>query len=1033
MIRNNFKGFLFLCLILYFLPEQMQAQENQEITSSTIGVLRARHIGPATMSGRVAALDAVRTDPLVIYVGSAGGGIWKSINGGVQFKAVFDDHIQSIGAITIDQAHPDTVWAGSGESWVRNSVSVGDGVYKTTDGGDNWENTGLDSTEHIARIVINPDHPDIVYVAALGHLWDANSQRGVFRTTDGGKTWKKVLYVDENTGCSDIAINPENPDILVAGMWDFRRTPYNFRSGGPGSGLYMSGDGGETWKKLTKGLPAPPLGRIAVGISPVKTSMIYALIEAEKEGGLYRSDDNGVSWRLMNKTAPIIERPFYFSQIYPDPLDTFRVYKPSTMLYVSDDGGEKFRLTYVNGGNVHPDEHALWIGSGDNRLLYVGTDGGVYKSMDKGKTWILMRDLPLSQFYHVSVDMQDPYHVYGGLQDNGSWMGPARSVNGITNSDWKSIGFGDGFYASADAHDNNILYWQWQGGNFVRYYKNTGETKEIRPYADEKTGKLRWNWNSAIAFSPTTRAMYVGSQYLWKSDDRGDTWKKISPDLTTNDTSLTRQEESGGITIDNSSAENYCTIYTIAESPLDPGIIWAGTDDGNLQVTSDGGKTWSNVAVNIHDLPGHTWCSSVEPSRFDKHTVYVTFDGHRSGDMKPYLYKSTDDGKTFTSLMTEDIDGYCFDVLQDPVRSDLLFLGTEQGLYTTLDGGKHWVRFEGNFPRVAVREIAIQPRENDLVLATHGRGIFIIDDITPLRALNNDILDKDLVFLPSRPYLIGNSPQNQEFGGDDEFIGTNPADGVFITYYMKKRHIFGDMHIEIRDSTGQNLLATIPAGKRKGLNREVWTPREKPPKVPASNNLVPSALSGPPYLPGEYTVKIVKGNESYTGRITLKYDPKLPYTEEDREIQLTALRRSYRLLEDLAFTDAKITSVADQVKKYAATEGMKKSTVKKLLAYAEKLDVLHKSLVATKTGGITGEEQLREKLSDVYGALLRYSGRPTNSQMKRLDVLDDELHVKQLDTESLLGPELLLINKMMTKDGKQQVTVLTLEQFNARK
>ncbi len=1024
--------FFLIWLIIMLVPARLYSQDSIPLTSSTIGDLKARHIGPATMSGRISTIDAVSSNPHIVYVGAAGGGIWKSINGGIQFEPVFDKQVQSIGAIAIDQRHPDTVWAGTGESWVRNSVSVGNGVYKSKDGGDNWKSMGLDSTEHIARIAIHPAHPDTVYVAALGHLWDGNKQRGLFRTKDGGKSWERVLYTDENTGCSDIAIDPSDPAILFAAMWDFRRTPYDFRSGGPGSGLFLSKDGGNTWSKLTNGLPTSTLGRIAVAISPCNHLLIYALVEAEKDGGLYRSEDGGNSWKLVNTTPNMKERPFYFSLIVADPTDTMRVYKPGSFLYVSDDGGEKFRNVAVSGGNVHPDLHALWINPGDDRMMYLGTDGGVYKSIDKGNSWQMIRNLPVSQFYHVSVDQQDPYNVYGGLQDNGSWTGPSRAPGGIHNADWKSIGFGDGFYAFADPMDKDILYWQWQGGNFIRYYKSTGELKEIRPYADEKTGKLRWNWNSSIAFGSSSGNMYVGSQYLWKSDNRGDSWKRISPDLTTNDDSKTRQETSGGITVDNSTAENYCTIYTIAESPLDANMIWAGTDDGNLQLTRDGGATWQNVVGNIPGLPNGTWCSSVEVSGMDKGTIFVTFDGHRSGDMKPYLFKSTDYGASFTSLITSGVEGYCFDVVQDPAKPELIFLGTEKGLFTTLDGGMNWARFEGNFPQVAVHDIAVQPKNNDLVLATHGRGIFIIDDITPLRSVSNDILGKELAFLPSRPYLIGTVTQSQEFEGDDEYTGSNPPDGVYITYFMQKRHIFGDMYIEILDNTGKK-LTTLTAGKRKGINRVVWTPREKPPKVPVSNNLVPGAFTGPSYLPGQYTVRVVKGDKTFESFVTLKYDPSLPHSGEDRQMQLKTLHRAYSMLEDLAFEDASITAVRAEAEKYATSAGLKSRSAKQLDEYLRALDRLHQSLVATKIGGITGEEQLREKISDVYSAVMRYSGKPTDSQISRLEVLDDELHDKQLEAASLLGPELVRINKLLTATGKEAIGVLTREAFDAEK
>jgi photosystem II stability/assembly factor-like uncharacterized protein len=1006
----------------------IESRAQESVNSSTFGEIRARHIGSATMSGRISALDGLERDPRVLYVGSASGGVWKTLNGGVSFKPVFDKHIQSIGSILIDQAHPDTVWVGTGESWVRNSVSVGDGIYKTTDGGDNWTHMGLKESERISKLVMSSANPEVVFAGAMGTLWAPNQERGVFKTTDGGKTWEKVLYVDENTGCSDLAIHPENPDILYAAMWDHRRLPYTFRSGGPGSGLYKTTDGGKTWNKLLNGFPSGDYGRIAVAIAPLKPEVVYALVEAKKDGGLYRSDDAGLNWKLCNKTEPMTERPFYFSLLVPDKKDTLRLYKPSFNLHVSDDGGMKFRTAYIGGGNVHPDHHALWVSKTDNHLMYLGTDGGVYKSIDQGKTWAMIRNIPVSQFYRVSVDMEIPYNVYGGLQDNGSWFAPSRNPGGIQNSNWDNIGYGDGFYVFADKLDPNILYWQWQGGNYVRFYKKTGESKEIRPYGDEKTGKLRFNWNSAISFSPVDNTMYVGSQYLFRSNDRGDTWEKISPDLTTNDPAKQKQHESGGITVDNSTAENYCTIYTIAESPLNKDIIWVGTDDGNLQLTTDGGKTWSNLTANLPGLPGNTWCSNVEAGKYDKSTVYVTFDGHRHGDMKPYVYKSEDMGKTFTSLTTSGIEGYCFDIVQDPVNPSLLFLGTEMGLFISIDDGKVWSRLEGNFPRVPVHEMVFHPREHDLVIATHGRGIFILDDLTPLRALRTEMLNEEVVFLPSRPYLISSIGGTQSYSGDDEFTGRNPEDAVYISYYMSKRHIFGDMFVEIYGPDGKK-LNSLPAGTRKGINRVMWTPREKAPKVPVSKNLVGGAIFGPTYPPGDYTVKVVKDSKTWEGKLSIQFDPNLPHSQADRDLQLKTVRRAYTMLEDLAYLDARITSVSAKELEYADSKELKPSLVKSLREHSESLEKLHKRLVATETGGITGEEQLRERIASIYSAVMGFYGRPTNSQLDRLDVLDREMAECRKEAEILLGDELISINKQLVKTGKEEIKPVSYEVF----
>ncbi len=1024
-----------MTLLLLFLSHSAGAvigQQKISITSSTIDAIKARHIGPATMSGRISALDAVVDDPRVVYVGSAGGGVWKTTNGGTKFKPVFDKHNQCIGAVTIDQQHPDTVWVGTGESWTRNSVSVGDGIYKTTDGGDNWKNMGLEKTERIARIVIHPQNSDIVWIAALGHLWNSNEERGVYKTSDGGKTWEKVLYVDENTGCADIAVDPENPDILYAGMWDFRRQPWTFRSGGPGSGLYKTSDGGKTWNRLTSGLPEGEMGRIAVTVSPVTPNLVYALVES-KESALYRSLDKGDTWEKMNTTIPMQERPFYFSYIVADPVDTNRVYKPSFDLNVSENGGKNFRIAYIAGGNVHSDLHAFWVGKKDNNLLYVGTDGGVYVSRDKGSSWSIIRNLPVSQFYHVSVDLEKPYNVYGGLQDNGSWTGPSEKAGGIANADWISVGMGDGFYMFRDLYDKDIVYWQAQGGMFGRYHKNTGEIKFIAPTPDETTDELRFNWNAAVAFSPTRDVMYVGGQYLFQSKDKGDTWKRISPDLTTNDPVKQRQFETGGLTLDNSTAENHCTIFTIEESPKNPSVIWVGTDDGNLQVTRDEGKSWTNVIANVPGLPENTWCSFVYASTFAEGTAFVTFDGHRAGDRTPYLFKTTDFGKTWNTLVDENVKGYCHTVHQDLVTPSLIFLGTESGLFVTFDDGEQWTQMKGNIPNVSIRDMVIHPREHDLVLATHGRGIFIVDDITPLRMITEELLQQDVAFLESQPFVIKPIQIGQAFSGDDEFNGNNPPDialpaSASITYYLKKRHVFGDMYLEVYDSEGV-LLSTIPAGKRKGINRVPWSVMKKPPKVPSSPSLAQFALFGPYYNPGEYRVKLIKGDESFEGKIVLKYDEDSPHSLADRKLNQEVVNKGYNLLEDLAFVDRKATFVMEKARELTSNKAVNKSLKQALNDLANELEGLHKEMVATKTGGITGEEKLREKIVMQYASSILYQGKPSQSVIDGLDFYTGEVEGMDNKIEELLKDDLAKVNAKLEKAGLSPIQPLTKEQY----
>ena len=984
--------FLLLSVMLCSLTAQ-----TTKLKSSFFGSMQARHIGPATMSGRIAAIDASIQDWRTVYIGAASGGVWKSTNGGTTFDPVFDDHIQCIGALAIDQQNPETVYVGTGEPWTRNSISIGNGIYKTTNGGEKWESVGLEKTQHIADIIVHPTNSEIVFIAALGNVWADNKERGVYKTTDGGRTWKQVLFINESTGCADLTIDPSNPDLLFAGMWDFQRKAHTFRSGGKGSGLYKSDDGGESWVEVTDGLNEDEKGRIAVAFSPADPNIIYTIVESEKTG-MYRSLDKGNTWELMTTASVVGERPFYFSLLVPDPIDTNRVYKPGFSLNVTDDGGHSFTSPFVEGGIVHSDHHALWINPENNNEMYIGTDGGLYFSRDRGSTWHHARNLPISQFYHVAVDNQKPYNVYGGLQDNGSWTAPSISVGGINNSDWESVGYGDGFNLIPDPTDENVIYWQFQGGNTNRFYRDTRESKDIKPYSVDANISLRFNWDTPIVFSPNDAgSMYIGSQYLFKSTNRGDTWIQISDDLTTDDPEKQKQTESGGLTIDNSTAENHCTIFTISESPLDHEVVWAGTDDGNLQVTSNGGDDWNNVTSNIPNLPEATWCSNVFASNHDVKKAYVVFDGHRNGDNSVYVYKTEDLGKTWLSLASENIETFARCIVEDAVNPNLLFLGTEWGLYVSIDDGANWVRFENEVPKVPIYQMVIHPRENDLVMGTHGRGVLIIDDITPLRELTDEVLASDLHFFTMEPKVITNPQFQQGWSGDDEFIGRNQSSAALITYYMKKRHIFGDMSLQILDAEG-NVVKEMSAGKNKGINIVPWQLQKKPPKIKASSPLLIFRTAfGPTFQPGEYTVRIVKGKNEYTSKVSLINDPDSRHSAEDRAIQLQVLNRAYNLLEEMSEYDSKIVDVMNKLK-----------TNEDQIAVADlynKLETIHKKLVSTNPSRLSGEIRLTEKIGDVYSGVLNYLGRPTDSQIERLEVLSKEFDKYRKEIDDLFAAE----------------------------
>ncbi|HSL19223.1 MAG TPA: glycosyl hydrolase [Methylomirabilota bacterium] len=1025
--RHSFA--ILMCLALSA-PATLGAAE-VEIDSATFGGLRARAIGPAVMSGRISAIDAVAADPVTIWVGSASGGLWKSDDAGTVFEPVFDDHNQSIGAIRVDPSSPDTVWVGTGETWVRNSVSVGDGVYRTTDGGDTWQHLGLEATERIAKIEVHPAEPDTVYVCATGQLWSANPERGVYKTTDGGATWELILSVDEDTGCADLDMDPQEPRILYAAMWQFRRAPDFFTSGGPGSGLYRTLDGGETWTELTEGLPEGDKGRIALAIAPSRPSVLYATVEAETTA-LYRSDDLGNTWRMTDDSTNVQMRPFYFSELVVDPTDHDRVYKPGFTLTVSTDGGDSFSGLFGAGfsmGAVHPDHHALWIDPRNPHWLVLGTDGGAYISEDRAKSWRHVRSLPVSQFYHVSHDTEWPYNVYGGLQDNGSWKGPSRSPGGISSRDWQVVGSGDGFWAFADPDDPNILYVEYQGGQLSRVDVATGESKSIKPFARDGEEELRFNWNTPIHLSPSRPGtLYYGSQYLHFSTDRGDSWTTISPDLTTDDPARQRQADSGGLTIDNTTAENNTTIYAISESPLDPQVVWVGSDDGLVHVTRNGGGDWTRVSDSVPGVPEGTWVSSVSASPHAASSAFVTFDGHRAGDMATYLFRTDDFGASWQPLASEEITGYAWVVKQDPVNPDLLYAGTELGLYLSLDGGGHWARFAENLPEVAVHDLAIHPTEHDLIIATHGRGVYIIDDLSAIRALGPEVMGQSVALLPSRPAPQVLSGGMSWFGSDDEFVGSNPDDAATINYWLKRRHLFGDLRIEVYDADGE-LLTTLPGKKRRGINRVGWPMRLKAPTMPPAKALV-FAFQGPRVPEGEYTFKLVKGDEVLEGTVELVPDPRNPHPREDRLLQQETALRAYHLLDDLTFLADSVTDLRDQARDRAAKLPKKEHAA--LVAFADSLDELHGTLVVADDGGwMAGREELRERLGNLFGEIVAYDGRPSGSQLERVDGLAAELERKRQEFEST-AREVDDLNRILARRDLEPLAPLTREAWQAR-
>jgi photosystem II stability/assembly factor-like uncharacterized protein len=1005
------------------------------LDAGVISGLGIRNIGSATMSGRIASLAVVhgKNGDTVIYVGAASGGVWKSTDGGTTFTPKFDhEKAQSIGSIAVDPSNHEIIWVGTGEAWTRNSVSIGDGIYRSADGGETWANMGLAQSERIVKLAVHPKDGNTVYACVTGKLWSDSTDRGVYRTKDGGKTWTLVLKgANASTGCGSMSIDAKNPGTLYASLWDFRRRGWTFRSGGDSasapsaSGLYRTDDGGDHWTEVaasaSNGFPAKPYGRIAVAIAPSDSKVVYAFVESVS-GAIYRSADGGATWERRDNSQNMVWRPFYFANLIVDPTNPDRLFKPDGSLIQSLDGGKTFADT---GGGAHGDFHDVWIDPENPNEVITGDDGGLWLSKDGGNRWWKGNNLPVSQFYHVSVDDDDPYHVYGGLQDNSSWVAPSAHPGGIGNAQWENMYGGDGFWMFADPSDPDYLYAEAQGGSIGRVNRKTHQSRDIQPRPGYKE-KLRWNWNTPIHMSRGEKGtIYIGSQFLFRSRDHGQTWDRVSPDLTTNDPAKQKQEESGGITVDNSAAEMHTTIYAISESPKDDKVIWVGTDDGNVQVTKDGGKNWKNVILKA-GVPPNSWVSYVDAGQFDAGTAYVTFDRHTFGDMGPMIYKTTGYGETWTPLVTPDnakgLRGYAHVVREDPVNRGLLYAGTEFGLWISNDDGGTWAQFTGgDFPAVAVRDIAIQERDRDLVLATHGRGIWIIDDLTPLRALTPAILSQEAAFLPIRPQQQRIRAGGGWVDGDAAWSGPNPANGIGITYYQKARHIFGKLKLEVLDQKG-TVLDTLPASKRRGINRVNWSMTVKPPRVPAAAELARSAFSGPRVVPGTYTVRMTKGKKTYETKIAVGLDPRSPFTVADRKAQFEAAMKVHGMFGDMSDLVARIQAIRSGATSAAAKLPEGEALKAQLVSLADAAEVIRKKIVATKEGGaITGEERLREHMDDLYGAIVGYEGKPAATLIAYTDALKRELTDVSDEFQAFDKDQVAKANAALEKKGMPKI------------
>ena len=952
----------------------------QEFKMDLVQDLKPRNIGPGGMSGRVTAIDVVNDNPDIMYVGTASGGLWKSTSGGIKWEPIFDKEVTaSIGAVAIQQNNPSVIWVGTGEGNPRNSLNGGYGVYKSLDGGKTWKSMGLENTRHIHRIKIDPMNPNTVYVGAIGSPWGEHPERGVYKTTDGGETWEKVLFVNNKTGVADLIMDPTNPNKLIAAMWEHKRDPWFFNSGGSGSGLYMTHDGGKNWKKLSEedGLPKGDLGRIGVAIAPGKPNVVYALVEAKKNA-LYKSEDGGFKWKKINDKGDIGNRPFYYSEIYVDPENENRVFSVFTYVNVSQDGGKNFEElmpAYGVDNGVHPDHHAFWIHPDNGQFMMDGNDGGLNISKDGGKTWRFVGNLPVAQFYHIATDNEYPYNVYGGMQDNGSWRGPAYvwKAQGIRNSYWQEISFGDGFDVVPDPVDSRYGYTMSQQGYVQRFDYVTGDNYIVRPTPPDATTELRFNWNSAISQDPfDTSTIYFGSQFVHKSSDKGLTWKVISPDLTTNDPEKQKQSESGGLSMDATGAENHTTILVIEPSTVEKDMLWTGSDDGRVHYTQNAGQTWTEVTGNIKGLPKGSWIPQIKASTRNKGEALLIANDYRRFNYTPYAYRTKDYGKTWARIVdATDVESYALSIIEDPENPNLVFLGTDDGLYVSFNAGEKWQKWTEGFPTVSTKDLAIHPREHDLVIGTFGRAAWVLDDIRPLRALASDktILNKEIaLFTPPTAYqAFYQQPTGSRFGGDGLYQGENKKPGAMITYYLKegKKEAEGKKDgekemdsqtdndedkekvdastsdkpeltgVQKKDSVqfdfydGQRLIRSLKykTPEKAGFHRIFWGMEEKGADRPSRKvQTKKNESSGLEVKPGTYTIKMLYGDLVEETQITVKSDPRL-------EISTTGINEAY--------TNGKVLELymqksADAVKQLAQSKEVAEQFQKELKKMDEK-------------------------------------------------------------------------------------------------
>jgi photosystem II stability/assembly factor-like uncharacterized protein len=1052
-------------LIIWVISSSLSLAHAQE-TKDILGALRYRHIGP--VGNRLTSVVGIPGDPNVYYVGAASGGVWKTTDGGVHWQPIFDSQpVSSIGALAIAPSNPNIVWAGTGEPWIRSHISVGQGIYKSTDAGETWKLMGLERTGRISRVIVHPQNPDIVLVGALGHAYGPHAERGVYRTTDGGKTWDRVLFTDENSGCSFIEADPNNPQIVFAGMWPIEIRTWGRESGGPGSGLFKSTDGGVTWKRISgNGLPTRTTGKVVPAIAPSNSKRVYALIETgdgvplrgkeTDRGKLWRSEDGGETWRLVSYDRNLGGRTHYYFRMAVAPDNENETYFLTAGFAVSSDGGESLKTGGL-GSSPGGDNHDIWIDPKNANRIAVANDGGVSISTTRGRTWYRIQ-LPIAQMYHVTVDNRIPYYVYGNEQDDPSYRGPSRVLSGgfgagqIPRSAWHSVAGGESGWATPDPVDSNIIWSSASGSGSIggiveRYDLRTGQARNVEVWPDQTNGspaanlKYRFVWTFPLTISPHDhKKLYVGSQHVHQTTDDGQSWQVISPDLTTNDKS--KQGFSGGLTGDNIGVEYFSTIFAIAESPKEKGLIWVGTNDGLVQLTRNGGKTWTNVTKNIPNLPPLGTVSNIEPSRFDAGTAYLTVDLHQVNNRDPFIYRTKDYGRTWKAItngIPRSMLSYAHCVREDPTRAGLLYVGTENGLYVSFDDGENWEPMQANLPHAPVYWIVIQEHFNDLVIATYGRGFWILDDLTPIQQMTQRVRETNAhLFTPKPTYRFrpGTVPVTMS---DDPSTGQNPPYGAAISYHLKSAPS-GNVTVRIEDSKGQ-LIRTLGGTKHAGLNRVTWNllgelstevrMRTSPAYAPeirvGTDGSRPAPGAGRMSIlqpPGNYTIKLLVDGQVLSAPLIVKKDPNSAGSEADIAAQIAMLQDVRKDLESGAEMVNKIESVRSQLIQFLGSNVANVKTAadeldKKFIDIEE--DLIQRKLTGQGQDTVRWPPKLLSKINYLGNGLAGSDFPPTNQQREVQAIFKQQLAVIKQRFDAVVNQDVAAFNKLLQERNIQNV------------